>query len=218
MAGVPQLPTGKCAECGQTNLLFRGLCEPCTRLDESRRVEEGHRMAGRVAFCTADTPPEANAVVWAKARAWDFRHNVYLYGPVGTGKTHMAKCLLTKAQDAGLTRWNVSARRMVKTAALFQEGSAWMETCRADVLLLDDVDKPRWTEDGLAALWELLDVRVAAKRKTIVTANMAPDKLRAYLRQRAPDNHSLVDAALDRMKPVIVLALTGASLRRMEGE
>lgn len=225
---------GPCKRCGQKTELFVGkwYCDACIRVREKETGEDARRRllahligvdavrrgTPETRFATADPAPAENEEAWTWAKGWDMKQNVYLFGPYGTGKTYLARCLLNRAFDMGGRRIaEVSARRLVKVAARFDEGkgafSLWAE---ADVLLLDDLDKARWTEDSLSTLWELLDTRANGCQRTVMTTNMAPVNLASYMRERVPQNSALVSATLDRVKPVMVLELKGKSLRATE--
>ena len=84
---------------------------------------------------------------------------------------------------------------------------------KADVLLIDDIDKGAYNEDRLSVLWELLDERSRHRRITIATSNLDPKTLAEDLVRRVPENASYGTATLDRLKPVRVFGLTGISLR-----
>ena len=85
---------------------------------------------------------------------------------------------------------------------------AW---CRADVLLLDDIDKTHASRDGIDCLWELLDSRCSAGRRTLVTAN---SKLRALSERLAESGEATTAAAaLDRLRPLETLEFAGRTLR-----
>ena len=70
-------------------------------------------------------------------------------------------------------------------------------------------------EAALAVLKDVLGKRYDAKRRTFVTANMAPPDLLAHLCRSAPANGALAEAMLDRLGPrtLTVVELTGQSRR-----
>lgn len=160
-----------------------------------------------------------NQSAWSQARAWFSRsnRNLFISGGVGTGKTTLAHCCLNEAFDAGHGVAEVSARRLVKVCDTFAEGNglytAWKT---AKYLLIDDVDKAAWNPERLGGLWELLDARLAARRRTIVTSNLPMAGLTHLLRSATPTNTSLAEATLDRLKPCLSLELTGQSQRPRE--
>jgi len=143
--------------------------------------------------------------------------NVCIYGPTGTGKSYMARCLLKRIFFAGRDVAEVSARRFCKTSDTFAEGrgmyNAWKT---APGLLIDDIDKTEWNHARVSSLWELLDARSTGQCATVVTGNVSPSDLMSLLRRAVRgemENVSIVDATLQRLKPCLTLQLIGKSLR-----
>lgn len=179
-------------------------------------MRENFRAA---AFQLSSESAEAlNPAAWAQAREWNGNENVYIFGPVGTGKSFMALCMLQKKFQCGQRVGEVSAHRFAKATDRFDEGGRMLDAWkRVPFLFIDDMDKAAWNGERLAALWELLDERMVFRRRTIMTANVAARDLREMLRSQASrgsvSNYSLADATLDRMKPCATIELAGKSLR-----
>lgn len=170
-------------------------------------------------FATAWEPRPENAGVWEEARAWGKApdSNLWIHGPKGVGKTHMARCILMRLL---MRKWGVvesSARKVAKTALLFSEGPNWQiwQDCR--FWLLDDIDKAEWNNQRLEGLWELINARASAGHKTIITCNMGPGAFADLLGAQETNNNTIVSSMLDRLKPLSPLKLTGKSLRKQEG-
>jgi len=172
-------------------------------------------------FSKSDKTIEAmNPEGWEMARNWLRNENLYIYGYIGTGKTFMALAALRKAFVAGLDVAETTARQFVKTSDLFRDSdnlfNAWKH---ADVLLLDDIDKAHWNLDRIDALWELMNTRMSAGRRTIITGNVSLRDMAITMRERTGDkedglcNTSRADAAMDRLKPIKQIELLGKSLR-----
>jgi len=212
-------------------------CDPCAeRLwAEYQRRQRAEEMATRygnllarelvtpqfrdAAFSRSNREIEAiNPDPWKAARGWDGRNsNVCIYGPTGTGKSYMARCLLKRIFFAGRDVAEVSARRFCKTSDTFAEGrgmyNAWKT---APGLLIDDIDKTEWNHARVSSLWELLDARSTGQCATVVTGNVSPSDLMSLLRRAVRgemENVSIVDATLQRLKPCLTLQLIGKSLR-----
>lgn len=173
-------------------------------------------------FSKSDKAIEAmNPEGWEIARNWSRKENIYIHGQIGTGKTFMALAVLRKAFVAGLDVAETTARQFVKTTDLFKDSenlfNAWKH---ADVLLLDDIDKARWNLDRIDALWELMNARMSAGRRTIITGNLSLRDIALIMRERSGDsdtntkNTSRADAAMDRLKPIKQIELLGKSLRK----
>ncbi len=213
------------------------LCAPCGKkyFDEVRAIEHEH-LKGRYNSLYArgllrenfpdagfqKSTPEIEALnteAWRAAKDWKGDSNIYLFGPVGCGKSFLALSILkrvfcaTKGRDVA----EIAARRFAKLSDRFDEGRGMLsELTKVNILLIDDLDKAIWDPERLAALWEILDDRMVGNRRTIITANVAPLQLREMLRAQSPGNQSLADAALDRLKPCLTLELKGKSLRSAE--
>ena len=157
------------------------------------------------------TNPEA----WAAGRVWTpDAGNLYLWGRPGTGKSYLGRCLLHQMIQSGHDVAEVTARRVEKVAARFDEGAGtWLRWTQARLLLLDDIDKPKWNSGALAALWELLDTRASANLRTIVTANVGPREILAMLHEANVANESVADATLNRLRPLQVFKMVGGSNR-----
>ena len=229
---ITEAPCLRCASITET-FLGRVYCDACiadleriaqNRRDSLWRSDLEHMAASRgvlrpatlhTTFASSYPEPEQNVQAWEDGRNWDGKRNVYIYGPPGTGKSHLARCMLRRETDWLRTVGEITGHQISTLSAYKPEviaNWAW-----PGVLLIDDVDKGHWGPLGVSILWELLDQREQADRRTILTANASPKVLRDYLLARSGDNKSLVPAALDRLRTrhgrVIVLELTGESLR-----
>ena len=162
---------------------------------------------------------DGNSESWAKARDWEADKNVYIYGPVGTGKTWMSHILLQNAFIGtqfrhGCSVGVVSARQFCKVTDRYDDKGRLKAWSQCKVLLLDDLDKGNWNTERLGALWDLLDYRNTHSSFTIITANVSPVALREVLREAAPNNRSMADSCFDRLKPCLTIELKGKSLRK----
>lgn len=216
---------GPCLNCGAETEQFAGksYCDPCVaEREEAQRayaaetrlldlVSAGYLRCstGQVRFSRA-RPAGPNAEAWRRAR--QTTDNLWLWGPPGVGKSYLCQCILTDyVLRGGVCAAETSVRSVVNIAPwATQDLQRWM---LPGLLLLDDVDKVAWTEATLAMFWELLDNRCAARRRTLVTANMKPSDFAQTLKERIPQNRSLADSTLDRLKPVQSLEFTGRSMR-----
>lgn len=217
--------------------LLRGLqpvCTPCSREEERRRrrAERHERIREHVAeayalgclpeearACTlARSNPEAEAhspTAWGWARNWGMRSpNAWLMGPEGVGKTYLARCVLNAALERGLSAAEVSAFELNRRAERFGLEALLKRWCGVDVLLLEDLDKARWDEDGIEYLWYILDRRSAAQRRLIITANVAPEHMKRVWDGAAWQNESKVQTLWERMIPIGRYEFEGRSFRR----
>lgn len=137
---------------------------------------------------------------------------LYVYGDVGSGKTYLACSVLRSA--ARRERYQprmfgaVSMLSSLKASYDGRAGVTVEELEGADMLLVDDLDKPRFTPWALETLYEVVNARVENGRPTIVTANSDMGGLVGRLSAGDP---VLAEAICDR--------LVGGSIAvRMEGE
>jgi len=164
-----------------------------------------------------------NPEAWTAGRDWDRQQNLYIHGHIGTGKTYLALCVLRKSFVAGLSVAETTARQFVKISDLFRDPTGLMDGWKSvDVLLLDDFDKATWSLERIDGLWELLNARMAAGRRTVLTGNATLRDIAITMRERTGDaqqgtrNTARADAALERLKPITQLVLHGKSLRNTE--
>ena len=135
---------------------------------------------------------------------------LYICGPYGLGKTHLAVAALRKlAFDKMWTPhyvlWPAHCAKVQESwnggGAGPTEGQLWARMRRADILLIDDVDKRDATAWAMGKLYEVIDARYLKERPTILTANHAP--------------RALAEMWDDKRKPEQVRDLGKATLSRI---
>lgn len=121
---------------------------------------------------------------------------LYLYGPYGTGKTHLAiaalRHIITCRIDEGKNGWRGYFADWSEHCSTVQqswdrdsngagpsERQLWGMMKLADVLVLDDLDKRAPTEWAIGKLFEVVQYRYIRERATIVTANRSIEDLQA---------------------------------------
>lgn len=201
-AGLNNVPVtcNACAERLDTEWKEKELMEKIG-IQRSRYIELGV-LQPETLRCTFDSSnpaaEEENVGVWRRLRVPEvLATNHFLFGPTGVGKTYAARCVLNATMARGKTAAEMSARRFLLLASQYGKEAQLRALHRADVLLLDDIDKADFgRRDTLQALWELFDQRQS--QCTIITANVAPKDLKVILQRFAGENSSLVDATLER--------------------
>jgi len=154
-----------------------------------------------------------NTVAWNRARqCTPITGTLWIYGPQGTGKTWLAHCVLNEYLSRYRTAAEVDAVQM-KHWDWGDIKSRIKPYVQANILLIDDIDKPQWTSCGLDCLKMIFDYRYEYKRATIITANTGASACRDMMIQARPDNPSVVASIFDRMKPLEPLKLIGGSNR-----
>jgi DNA replication protein DnaC len=144
--------------------------------------------------------------------AWKPADNfgVMLYGPVGTGKTHLLKALLIKWADKNFpTRFLTVASVMDSIKASFdQEGrreGVVDELTHPHILVLDDLGAERSTEWAQEQFLTILEKRLRLGRVVFMTSNLGKEELGKRYDKRI----------LDRLQEMCVFcAVEGDSQRR----
>jgi len=153
---------------------------------------------------------------WIQSKQWLNSDSVglYLYGTQGTGKTYASRSVLYDALYDGRSVMEITAYKMLRHEALFQNYSqSKFET--PQLLLIDDIDKAEWNTKSLNYLWSLLNERSNNGCRTIITSNVKPDKLRSVIGAGSEGNQSTIESAMQRLHPVTTIEFKGKSIRGM---
>lgn len=154
-----------------------------------------------------------NETIWDVLRAYPLEKNIWLCGDPGVGKTYAARCVLNQYLDQGRSAAEVSAHRLDEIGRGWKPEQELQPYARVAVLLIEDIDKPRWHAEGVSALWRLCDMRATAKLRLIVTANKDKADAEPQLLAAAKDNDTVVYTLWERMRPIRMMRMGGQSLR-----
>jgi len=151
--------------------------------------------------------------MWQALRNWTPRPgSLYVHGDCGTGKTFACTAILREAAADNRSLALVPALRLADVAGRYDTPPSVVQRWGSvGVLLLDDLDKPRWTDTRLEVLYRVLDARASTHRATLVTANTPPSALLDKLLEAG--RADLADAAFQRLLPMTVCELSGSNLR-----
>ena len=121
------------------------------------------------------------------AKAFDpTKDSWYLYGPTGSGKTHLATATIRRFYVPNEDRFIVEkasnlpreVRRGMYSKDPDGESSAIYRFIRADYLMIDDLGVGKDTEYSLTIFHEILDGRdLSMKNGMIITSNLSLDQL-----------------------------------------
>lgn len=109
--------------------------------------------------------------------------NIYLSGPTGAGKSHLATIAARRFLPGVLVRKPMQIFRIIRASDGAQEElDSIASFVTAPVLVIDDLGVEKGTEFALQTLYEIIDGRVSAMRNgLIVTSNLKLSELAAKL-------------------------------------
>ena len=142
------------------------------------------------------------AEVTAEGQNW-----LYLHGPYGVGKTHLAVAALRRIAYERLWRpqiavWPAHCAAVQQSWTATQgaapsERQLWGALLGADILLLDDIDKRRPTPWAMEQLYQVVDHRQNREKPTLITANHNLAELAAlWTRSEQPEEVRDTGAAI----------------------
>jgi DNA replication protein DnaC len=140
------------------------------------------------------------------------KHNLLIYGPTGTGKTHLAQAIVHEAARQGFDAVFTTTHKMLQHINGGRADGTWerrLQTyLRPALLVLDDFGLKPLPAPGPSDLYEVIDGRYE-QGSIVLTSNRAPAEW--------PDvfgDPLLASAGLDRLGDhAEVLVITGASYR-----
>jgi DNA replication protein DnaC len=124
---------------------------------------------------TADALAATKA--WADAFELDTERGLFLTGPFGSGKTHLAVAALRRAIQRTLVDGRYLSAGALVGAVRSGERISWApveDATRAELLVLDDLGQEAGTEFTRDIVARVLFGRYEAARPTIVTSNLGP--------------------------------------------
>jgi DNA replication protein DnaC len=176
-------------------------CE-CKLRERAKRARDrfgGSQMPEDASWWTFSTFPkfgdlEALAEVQAFADGMtQGQRGLYLFGPLGTGKTGLACCVGKAFEASGGAARYITAREFldeVNHARYDEDGDkSFLEVMYGvDCLILDEIGIERTTTAAIGEIGELLDKRRARKLWTVLVSNRSPEALLERWTQAAQRN------------------------------
>ncbi|MDO8672716.1 MAG: ATP-binding protein, partial [Dehalococcoidia bacterium] len=110
-------------------------------------------------------------------------NSIFIWGPVGTGKTHLAAALLTKQIEEGRSGLFVAVPDLLDRIRATYSGKQDEDdllkrvTSSNLIVLLDDFGAERITDWAREKLYQIVNKRYNDCSETIVTSNLDPEQL-----------------------------------------
>ncbi len=197
----------RCAACGEAREAFipgfgRSMPVTCgcmeaaererkrrTRAEEARRRAETSPLydAGyeRFTFAADDRAQSANSQLcrsyvrrWEEMREGNF--GLIFSGPLGTGKSFLAACIVNALCGKGVPAIIVTTARLVNVVRASREPQKAMDELNAfSLVALDDLGAERDTDFAVEVLESFVNSRALAARPLLVTTNLTGTELSA---------------------------------------
>lgn len=173
--------------------------------DEARRQSMARLMhwsglRGRFLDCTFDnfeakTPDQQQALAAVRQYFESPDGPLWLIGPVGTGKTHLAAAGVRHYCETAMAQATIiTARQLIRELrATWEKGAEYTESQRVEyfgavpLLVLDEVGIGFGSDAELTQLFDVLDLRYQDRRPTVLLSNLAPSGIKAALGDRIYD-------------------------------
>lgn len=151
------------------------------------------------------------------------RNGLFITGPKGTGKTHLAAAIANKLMQSGTA---VICMTMIdlldrikrtydqRTQWGTSEGAVLNTYKEVPLLIIDDMGKEPATEWAVSKIYAIINARYEAYLPTIITTNYTDSELVKRLTPKDTGDDTTADATIDRLREMCVgIVTTGASWR-----
>lgn len=120
--------------------------------------------------------------LWSQCQGWE-NGGLFLHGPPGTGKTHLAVALLKQVKRTQGDRFITVASLLMELRNSFRDGAAKSEMeiidhySSANIVVLDDLGVEKSSEFTIQSLYIIIDKRYSEMRPTIITSNLTLEEV-----------------------------------------
>lgn len=151
------------------------------------------------------------------------RNGLFITGPKGTGKTHLAAAIANQLMQEGtavicmtmidlLDRIKQTYDQKRQSGA--SEGSVLNTYKEVPLLIIDDMGKEPATEWAVSKIYAIINARYEAYLPTIITTNYSDNELVKRLTPKDTGDQVTADATIDRLREMCAaIVTTGQSWR-----
>jgi len=227
LPGSEKAMPGPCPQCSVVQLDEQRHLKAKQKMREMNRLMERSGIPKRFRTKTLDdynpvneTQARVLAVVKKYSDNFSERYEaggcLVLLGPSGTGKSHLSCCIANKIMEQGYTSMFttvIEAVRLIRSTyggkSTLTESEAIHRFTWPDLLILDEVGMQYGSDNEFLILTEIINLRYADGKPTIMLSNLPPDKFETFVGDRV----------FDRLHENggLILSVPGDSYRRLVG-
>lgn len=153
------------------------------------------------------------------------RNGLFITGPKGTGKTHLAAAIANQLMQEGtavicmtmidlLDRIKKTYEQNRQYGGEANEGNILNTYKSVPLLIIDDMGKEPATEWAVSKIYAIINARYEAYMPTIITTNYTDSELVRRLTPKDTGDHTTADATIDRLREMCAaIVTTGDSWR-----